>query len=226
MKDIGKKTALVTGANRGLGLALSRQLAAENYDIIALCRQSSSELRDLNSIIIENVDVAQITPTQISELTKYKLDLVIHNAGIGLQDTINTLDFVTIENHFRTNAYAPLALTLALMPCFKKGAKVALISSRLASIKDNNSSGSYAYRASKAALNMIGKNLSIDLKSNNVSVAILSPGMVDTDMLRALGITTGADPNAVAKKLLKLIDNLTLENSGTFWHIDGAVMPW
>ena len=223
-----KKMAVVTGANRGIGLAFCRQLVNEGYKVVGICRQSSAELNKLDIRVINKIDFSDLEAIKNinKNLNHEPIDLLINNAGIGLQDDIQNLDFTKIHQHFFTNACGPLAVTLSLLPSMKPKSKIAFISSRLSSVTDNSSSGSYSYRMSKAALNMCAKNLSIDLKDKGIAVAALSPGMVDTDMLRVLGITQGADAAMVVTRLMKIIDNLNLENTGTFWHVDGSVLSW
>ena len=223
-----KKTALVTGANRGLGLAFCKYLVRENYKIIALCRESSAELQKLDLTVLENIDMRDFLKIKnlAHDLKEEHIDLLINNAAIGLEDDINNLSLEKIQDHFLVNAYAPLVLSISLLNLMKPESKIAFITSHMGSITDNESGGSYAYRISKAALNMIGKNLSIDLKHKQISIAVLSPGMVDTDMLRALNITTGADASVVVEKLMYIINNLNLGNTGNFWHIDNNTLPW
>lgn len=122
------------------------------------------------------------------------------------------------------NAFAPLSLISALVTEKKlcPDAKVALITSRMGSIADNSSGSSYGYRASKAALNAIGKSLAVDLRGR-ASVAILHPGWVKTSMTNHTGNVTAS---VAAKQLLERIDELTPELSGTFWHANGEVLPW
>ncbi len=120
------------------------------------------------------------------------------------------------------NAIGTLRLTHALLPLMKSGGKIAIITSRMGSIDDNTSGGSYGYRMSKVAVSMAGKSLSVDLKPQGISVAILHPGLVSTRMTNFTGIS----PEESAKNLLARIDELNLENTGTFWHAKGEVLPW
>ncbi|MEM9769304.1 MAG: SDR family NAD(P)-dependent oxidoreductase, partial [Cyanobacteria bacterium P01_D01_bin.71] len=122
------------------------------------------------------------------------------------------------------NAVGTLRLTKALLPHIKTGGKVIIMTSRMGSIEDNTSGGSYGYRMSKAAVSMAGKSLSHDLKPQSIAVAILHPGLVST---RMTGFTqTGITPEESVTGLLARIDKLTLENTGTFWHSNGEVLPW
>ncbi len=131
---------------------------------------------------------------------------------------------VAIKEQFEVNAPGALQVTQVLLPRLKVGGKVVIMTSRMGSIEDNTSSSSYGYRMSKVALSMAGKSLSHDLKPRSIAVAILHPGLVQTRMTNftANGIT----PEVSVRGLLARIDELTLENTGTFWHSNGEVLPW
>jgi NAD(P)-dependent dehydrogenase (short-subunit alcohol dehydrogenase family) len=218
--------SVVTGANRGIGLALTTLLAKKGYDVLAACRSSSPELGKTGAQIVEGVDVSD--EEGIAELVaavgERRIDLLVNNAGILVWgDSLEKLDVDGIRKQFEVNALAPLLITQALRGRLGKGSKVALITSRMGSIDDNSSGGGYGYRMSKAALNMAGKSLAVDLKSAGVAIAILHPGMVKTDMIRGHG---QVEPEDAAKGLLARIDELTLETSGGFWHANGERLPW
>ena len=218
--------SVVTGANRGIGLALCAELAKRGHHVVAACRSSSPELAKLGVEVVEGVDVA--TDAGIAALVKAvgdrSVDLLVNNAGILVWgDQLGALNVEGIRKQFEVNALAPLRLTDALRDRLPKGAKVALITSRMGSIDDNTSGARYGYRMSKAALNMAGKSLAVDLKPRAVAVAILHPGMVKTDMIGGNGQVEPAD---AAKGLLARIDDLTLATSGGFWHMNGERLPW
>jgi NAD(P)-dependent dehydrogenase (short-subunit alcohol dehydrogenase family) len=218
--------SVVTGANRGIGLALCAELAKRGHHVVAACRSSSPELAKLGVEVVEGVDVA--TDAGIAALVKAvgdrSIDLLVNNAGILVWgDQLGALNVEGIRKQFEVNALAPLRLTDALRDRLPKGAKVALITSRMGSIDDNTSGARYGYRMSKAALNMAGKSLAVDLKAHGVAVAILHPGMVKTDMIGGNGQVEPAD---AAKGLLARIDDLTLATSGGFWHMNGERLPW
>ena len=120
------------------------------------------------------------------------------------------------------NALAPLLLCRALLPSLATGSRVALITSRMGSLDDNSSGAYYGYRMSKAALNMAGRSLAVDLRAREIAVAVLHPGMVATRMVGFSGIP----PEQAARGLLERIDALTLESSGRFWHANGEPLPW
>lgn len=138
--------------------------------------------------------------------------------------TLENLDFDSIREQFEVNALGALRVTHALLPKLKPGAKIVLMTSRMGSIGDNTSGSSYGYRMSKVALAMAGKSLALDLKPRGIAVAILHPGLVQTRMTNFS--SGGITPEQSVKGLLARIDQLTLENSGTFWHANGEVLPW
>jgi len=217
---------VVTGANRGIGLALCEHLVERKNTVVAACRSASSELRKLGVEVVENVEVTDDAGIGRIALAvgKRTVDLLINNAGILLwSKDFPELDVAGIRKQFEVNALAPLRVTAALRARLAKGSKVALVTSRMGSIDDNSSGGGYGYRMSKAALNMAGKSLAVDLKGAGVAVAILHPGMVKTEMIGGRG---QVEPSEAARGLLARIDELTLETSGGFWHANGERLPW
>jgi NAD(P)-dependent dehydrogenase (short-subunit alcohol dehydrogenase family) len=218
-------TALITGANRGIGLELCRQLARRGVSVIAVCRSTSSELTALGVRVEAGIDISD--PKSVAELARRvasdTLDDLIANAGILRGDSLEDLDFDRIVEQFNVNALGALRTVHALVPRLNPGARVALITSRMGSIGDNTSGGYYGYRMSKAALNAAGVSLAHDLKPRGVAVAILHPGYVRTDMT---GNSGGIAPSEAAAQLLQRIDALTLSQSGHFWHANGETLPW
>ncbi len=219
-------TYLITGANRGIGLELVRQLKKRGEDVIATCRSASPELNSLSVRVETNVDITSgDSIIRLREsLNDTRVDVLIQNAGIAQLNSLSNLDPQSIAHQFEVNALSPLCCVQAMLSKLSKSAKIALISSRMGSIEDNSSGGSYGYRMSKVALCMAGKSLSVDLKPRGISVAILHPGLVST---RMTGFTSnGIEPKESVKGLIKRIDELTLENTGTFWHSNGEILPW
>ena len=218
-------TVLVTGANRGIGLALVRRFAGRGDQVIAVCRQPSAELKLGNVRVESEVDVT--SDDAVAKLAKKvgtgSLDLLVLNAGILRHDDLDDVKLEEVRDQIEVNAIAPLRLALALRPALRPGAKIAAITSRMGSIGDNGSGGSYGYRMSKAALNAAAVSLARDLRGDGVPVAILHPGYVKTEMTGQRGNLT-ADESA--KLLIDRIDALTVETSGTFWHANGEVLPW
>lgn len=219
------KTTLVTGANRGIGYELAKQLQARGDQVIAVCRKSSKELDALGVQVESGIDVSKAA--DVADLAKrvanLRLDCLIANAGILRVEALDDLDFDSIIEQFQVNAVGSLRTVHALLPRLNEGAKIALITSRMGSIADNGSGGYYGYRMSKAALNAAGVSLAKDLKKRRVAVAILHPGYVKTDMT---GNSGGVEPREAASQLLQRVDALNLETSGTFWHANGEVLPW
>ncbi len=219
-------TYLITGSNRGIGLEYCRQLKARGNEVIATCRSSSSELENLGVNIQAGIDVTseESISNLANKLRGNNIDVLIQNAGIAEYNSLSNLDNNSILNQFIVNALSPLSFVKAFISNLKKGSKIVLMTSRMGSIDDNTSGGAYGYRMSKSALCMAGKSLSIDLKPKGISVAILHPGLVSTRMtgFTERGITTEESVNG----LLERIDSLTLNNSGTFWHSNGEILPW
>ena len=219
-------TVLVTGANRGIGLEYCRQLSVRGDDVIAVCREAGPELESLGIRIEAGIELTDSSAIDelMSRLHHQSLDGAILNAGILHSTGLNDLDADAIRQQFEVNALAPLRLASVLTRHLSSGSWIALMTSRMGSIADNTSGGSYGYRMSKAALNMAGQSLAVDLKPKGIAVAILHPGLVSTRMINFN--PNGISPQQSVKGLLKRIDALTLETSGSFWHANGDELPW
>lgn len=220
-------TVVITGANRGIGLQLARKYAARLNEVYACCRTPNPELEEVQGVrVVEGIDVTDEASIErlVKALGGTPIDVLVNNAGILHVDGLDNLDFESIRMQLEVNALGPLRVTKALLPLLvKPGGKIALITSRMGSLKDNSSGGMYGYRMSKAALNMAGVSLAHDLKGDGVAVAILHPGFVATDMTNRQGSVHPAD---AARALIERIDALDLAHSGTFWHMNGEVLPW
>ncbi|MGM0858266.1 MAG: SDR family oxidoreductase [Pseudomonadota bacterium] len=220
-----KSTVLITGANRGVGLALAEHYAEAGYRVIGVCRSSSEALAQVADQVIEGIDVTQ--PSDVERLAEtlkgQTLDLLINNAGLLRDESLGDIDFDSIRQQMEINAYAPLRVAEALLPLLKQGSKIANITSRMGSIADNDSGGRYGYRASKAALNAFGKSLAVDVKPRGIAVAQIHPGYVQTRMVNFGGLISPAD---AAQGIAARIDALTLDTSGGFWHSNGESLPW
>ena len=220
------KTFLVTGANRGIGLEYCRQLQERGDRVIAVCRTSSPDLEALGVRIEAGIDMTSdaAIASLVQRLDGLPLDGLILNAGILESTGLKDLNIESLRRQFEVNALGPLRLTHALLDQLGSGSKLILMTSRMGSIDDNSSGGSYGYRMSKVALNMAGKSLAIDLKSRGIAVAILHPGLVRTRMVRFN--PQGISPAEAVRGLLDRIDALTLASSGSFWHANGELLPW
>ena len=215
---------VITGANRGIGLELTKNYSQENT-VVALCRTSNNVLDSLpNTTVIQDVDVtSQASVNAAIETCPNDIDILINNAGILKRVGLDYDDESILQDQWNVNAMGPLRVTKACLNRLKKGSKIALITSRMGSIDDNESGSHYGYRMSKAALNMAGKSLAIDLAPQQISVAILHPGWVQTDMTGNTGHYT---VDVAAKQLIDRINDLTIDTSGTFWHSNGDILPW
>ncbi len=225
-------TVLVTGANRGIGLELTRQLAERGDRVIAACRQPSDELSSLEarleSLRIESgIDVTDRDSLVdlAGRLDGVELDGLINNAGVlrssGFDVLEDQLDDYRLQ--FEVNALAPLRVTRALVDRLRSGSKVAIITSRMGSIADNTSGGHYGYRMSKAAVNMGGVSLAHELEPRGIAVGLLHPGYVQTDMT---GNTGHVGPAEAAAGLIQRFDELSLETTGSFRHANGERLSW
>jgi len=222
------KTVLVTGSNRGIGLEFCNQLKQRGFNVIATCRQSSAALNALDIEVIENVEVSdlQSLATLVATLAGRKIDWLINNAGIAdgiAMDELNETTLASCKRLYEVNSLGPLLTTQALVDNLSEGSKVGIITSRMGSIADNDSGGSYGYRMSKAAVNAAGKSLSIDLKPKGIAVGILHPGWVRTDMTDHNGLI---DTDESVSGLLARMDELNIDNTGSFWHSNGDSLPW
>ena len=221
-------TVLVTGSSRGIGLELCKQLNERGDRVIATCRQSTDALAALDVEVLENVDVSDPKSLTLlsARLKERKIDWLINNAGVLQSFSLDDLDMNCIANFkkmFDVNSLGPLLATKLLLKHLGSGSKVGLITSRMGSIADNDSGGSYGYRMSKAAANAAGKSLAIDLKSQGIAVGILHPGYVRTDVTGHIGLMD-ADESVIG--LIERMDNLNLTNTGSFWHTNGDLLSW
>ena len=219
-------TWLVTGANRGIGLELVRQLHNRGDTVIATCRSGSPELDEVGCRVVQGIDVgsddvgaaldAALEPDE-------RIDVLVNNAGIGGWDSLERLDFDLARRQLDVNALGPLRVTLALLPRLGSGAKVAFVSSKAGSIGDRPSGGNYGYRMSKTAVNMGAANLAHELAPRGILVVVLHPGVVRTEMTSQSG---NVDPPEAAAGLIGRIDELDASTSGTFVHANGDDIPW
>ena len=219
------KNVVITGASRGIGLSLSQQYQQQGYQVYATCRHSSSELENSGVNIIEGIDVASTEAVKnlAQALSDTKIDLLINNAGVLKNEVLGQIDFDSIQAQIEVNAYGPLRVTEALQNNLSHNAKVAMITSRMGSIADNTSGGRYGYRMSKAALNIASVSIAHDLAHKGIAVGIFHPGLVGTEMIGGYGDIT---PDQAASRISERIDDLTLSNSGGFWHSNGEQLPW
>lgn len=221
-------TVLITGANRGIGLALAQRYAARGDRVIGVCRHASDALARTGARVESGVDVtdAAAVDALAQRLGESRIDTLVLNAGILGRESLDGLDaagFDSVRRQFEVNALGPLRVAAALHPRMGAGGRIGIVTSRMGSIADNGSGGYYGYRASKAAVNAIGKSLALDLRPRGIAVVLLHPGYVATEMVGGSG---DVSPEQAATQLVARLDALTLEHSGSFWHANGSELPW
>lgn len=218
-------TWLITGANRGIGLALCRAVVRRGDRVVAACRTASPELEATGARVERGVEVTsdESIAALARRLEGTRLDVLVHNAGVLTREDLDDLDLDRIRRQFEVNAAAPLRVTKALLPRIPSGGRIAIVTSLMGSMGDNRSGGYYGYRMSKAAVNAAGVSLARDLAPRGIAVAILHPGFVRTDMT---GMRGTMEPEESAQGLIGRIDELTLEHSGRFVRADGQPLPW
>ena len=222
-------TALVTGANRGIGLELATQLKAQGYQVIGTARKPSGakELQALD-VRVEQLDVTDGDSVVVlaQRLQGVPIDLLINNAGVGSSggDRITDTDFDQLALLFAVNSTGPMRVTQALMDNLQagEGKTIVQISSVMGSIQ-KTWGGAYGYRASKTALNMMNKNLAVELQAEGFTCVVLHPGWVKT---RMGGAGAPVEPAASVAGMLKVIGGLKPSDTGRFFDYQGAEIPW
>ena len=216
---------VITGGNRGIGLALVKQYKAKGATVYATCRNSCDELNSSGVKVITGVDVSQpdTLADSLAELADVKIDLLINNAGVLGKETLDDWEPHTIDYQFRVNAMGPLLVTQTLLPSMADNSKIAMITSRMGSMTDNTSGGYYGYRRSKGALNAAGVSLANDLKPQGIAVGLFHPGFVQTEMVNGSG---DIDADTSAERLVARIDEMTLDSAGRFIHSNADELPW
>ncbi len=226
------KTAFITGANRGLGLEFVKQLDNSGYQVLAGCRKPETAValkQVINEENIIQIDTAKPVSIKTAAITIghriHQLAILINNAGIGYDNdqTIATFDIDKMLNTFLINTIGPCLVAKELKSLLKSGSILVNISSLMGSITDNSSGGGYSYRSSKAALNMITRNLSIEWAGSGIIVFSMHPGWVRTDM---------GGPNAPLgseESIAGMVDFMEQARSsanGKFYNYKGELLPW
>ena len=224
---------LITGANRGLGLEFTKQYAADGWDVLACCRaaQSASALQSIantnKSVHILELDVANFAQIDVLalQLKDQAIDVLINNAGVYPPSSFGDTNYDEWAKAFRVNSMAPLKMAEAFVQHLTRSQlkKIATLTSKMGSIDDNTSGESYSYRASKTAVNMVMKSLSIDLKPYGINVVTLHPGWVRTDMGGQNGLI---DAHTSVTGLRNVIEYLNVSNTGKFVAYDGKEIAW
>ncbi len=229
---------LITGSSRGIGFELTRVYAERGWNVIATCRTPATAktlqglAAEFDNIIIEELDVTD--HAEIDALAqKYEgtpIDVLLNNAGIsgGRENQIfGAFNYETYNAVMDVNVIGPLKMAEAFVGHVEASGqkKIINISSTQGSIT-TNFGGQYFYRASKAALNMVMRTLSIELKDRGITVAILAPGFVRTDFTKGIDLPIMIDPDESAAAVVANIDEYTIEDTGTFIKHTGEGSPW
>lgn len=226
-------TILITGANRGIGLEFTKQYATDGWNVLACCRepQFASVLQayakthsNIQIFMLDVADFRQIE-TLATKLSGVAIDVLINNAGVYPDGSADSIDGAAWSTAFKINSIAPYMMSQAFKSHIAKSQlkKLATLSSKMGSIDDNTSGGSYIYRSSKTAVNMVMKSLSIDLAPSGIAVVTLHPGWVQTDMG---GHNALIDTQTSVSGMRKVLENLNIKNTGKFIAYDGKEIDW
>ena len=225
-------TVLITGASRGIGLEFARQFAADGWTVLAGVRDPATAQALMavdGDVAVVSLDVADPASVAIlaERLRGIPIDILVNNAGVyGHRRTLlGDLDYANWLETMTVNLFGTVRVTEAFLDHVKDGEakKIAVLTSKMGSIADNRSGGSYFYRSSKAALNAAMRSIALDLTADRISVAILHPGWVLTDMTAPGGLI---DPPESVAGMRRVIDQLSPETTGQFWNYDGSPIPW
>jgi len=228
-------TILVTGANRGLGIEFVEQYLNEGNEVIATYRNENSSM-DLIEMGNErsNLKLLQLDVSSNKSLNSFAenlgdspIDIFINNAGVygPRNSSFGNVDEENWIPAIKINAIAPILLTQLIIKNIRSGAdkKLIYITSKMGSIDDNKGGGAYVYRSSKTALNAVVKSLSVDLENEGMTVALIHPGWVKTDMG---GPNALIDKETSVREMTEVISNLDISSTGNFYNYDGSIIPW
>lgn len=231
------KTTLITGANRGIGLEFSRQLAEDDWCVLACSRdlEKSDALNKLAAEYPERIILYALDVTDHGQIEKLSqtlankpIDLLINNAGVfpDINDrSFGQTDYDSWAHAFLVNTMAPLKMAEEFIDQVTQSSRktIVTITSKMGSVADNGRGGSYIYRSSKSAVNMVIKSIAIDLKSNDIISVLLHPGWVRTDMGGPSGLISVEQS---VSGMLSVIREVTSADSGKFIAYDGQIIPW
>jgi NAD(P)-dependent dehydrogenase (short-subunit alcohol dehydrogenase family) len=233
-------TVLITGANRGLGLEFTRQYVDRGWRVIATARRPDGA-DDLNAlaekhpglVIIEQLDVQDfdVIDALSEKYADTPIDILLNNAGINggaRNQMFRKLQYEAFDEVLLTNTIAPLKMSEAFYEnvLASQQKKIVTVSSSEGSIGGATQPRLYFYRSSKAAVNMLMVNLAMQLKRKGISVGMVNPGPTDTDFMAGLPKSMLRSPTDAVADMIRNIDGLNLETSGTFWQYDGTIIPW
>jgi len=231
-----KGVVLVTGASRGIGLEFARQFSGDGWRVHACCRNAdradalsrlAAKAGGLVSVHALDVTQPDRARTLAAELGSEAVDMLINNAGVYGRDadSFGAVDADAWLEALRVNTIAPLKVSEAFADHVARSRRrvIATITSLMGSLADNTSGGHYAYRTSKAAVNMVARSMAVDLRRRGITVVVLNPGWVRTDMGGPSAPTSVEESVAGMRWVL---EGLTLRDSGSFIDFDGEPLPW
>jgi len=227
---------LITGTNRGIGLQMVKSAVNKQWRVFACCRNphEADKLSEVTRMsgglvsmhVLDITDKAQIQALAY-ELRNETIDILINNAGVygSMEHSFGHVDEEDWLKTFRINTIAPMQVSEAFVENIARSEKklIATLSSKMGSMADNGSGGSYIYRSSKTALNAVMKSMSIDLKSRGISCVMLHPGWVKTDMGGPHAEITARES---VNQMFHTLENVTPDDSGSFYEVDGSIIPW
>ena len=233
-------TVFISGANRGIGLEFAHQYADRGWRVIATCRtpDAAEDLKKIAShhpdlVVIEQLDV--VDDARIDALAEQyadtPIDLLLLNAGISggnANQMLGKMNYEVFEQVLMVNTVAPMKMSESFMDHVKssRDKKIVVVSSSEGSIGGATQPRLYFYRSSKAAVNMLMKNLALQVKKRGVSVAMVNPGMTDTDFMAGLPKKMLRPTEEAVTDMIRNIDGLTVETTGSFYQYDGTIIPW
>jgi len=227
---------LVTGANRGLGLEFARQYAADGWQVFAACR-TPGDAAELKKLEMASSGRIRVLPMDVMDVASVKaaalvigtqpIDLLLNNAGVmgPRNDRIGNIDYAAWARVLDANSLGPMRVVEAFVENVAKGSqkKIVTITSGMGSLEDNTSGGAYAYRTSKAAVNMVVRSLALDLAPRGITCIVMNPGWVRSDMGGSGGKLSPAES---IKAMRSVIANLRPDDSGKFLNYTGKPYPW
>jgi NAD(P)-dependent dehydrogenase (short-subunit alcohol dehydrogenase family) len=231
------ETTLITGANRGVGLEFSRQLAEDGWCVLACSRnlEKSDALNKLAAEYPERITLYALDVTDHGQIEKLSqtlankpIDLLINNAGVFPdinERSFGQTDYDAWAHAFLVNTMAPLKMVEEFITQITQSSRktIVTITSKMGSVADNGRGGSYIYRSSKSAVNMVVKSIAIDLESDEIISVLLHPGWVRTDMGGPSGLISVEQS---VSGMLSVIREVTSADSGKFIAYDGQIIPW
>lgn len=233
-------TVFITGANRGLGLEFVKQYADRGWNVIATSRrpEAAEQLQAIASrhkglVTIEQLDVTDNDRIAFlaEKYTDTPIDVLLNNAGISggnANQLLGKMKFDVFEEVLRVNTIAPMKISEEFLENVKasRDKKIITVSSSEGSIAGATMPRLYFYRSSKAAVNMLMKNLALQVKRRGVSVAMVNPGPTDTDFMAGLPKKMLRPTEDAVSDMIRNIDGLTVETTGSFFQYDGTIIPW